>query len=141
MRFSKGRVEPTLFMNQVGVLVETLEHHAFPVGGQQPRSGTEEVQPPAGAAVVAVQFVHELRERFKELQCFRLTYHHRAPSASLMEDYLAVPYDRLVWAAQPVDAQSLSADQRAVLTRLLSASDTQAWEASTEFRALLEGKR
>jgi hypothetical protein len=56
-----------------------------------------------------------------------------------MEEYLAVPYDSLKWAATPVAAQTLTGDQRRVLLQLLSGSDPKAWEASPDFRSDLEG--
>ncbi|MBA3944708.1 MAG: hypothetical protein H0X37_09130 [Herpetosiphonaceae bacterium] len=141
MRFGKKTVQPTLFLNGVGVLVETLEHHAFAPGGQKPRADMQEVNPPQGAAVVAVQFTHAVGERFLGLQCFKLGYYHRAPGQDLMEEYLAVPYDSLKWAATPVEPQSLTADQRRVLQQLLGGSDPKAWEASPDFRADLEGTK
>ena len=138
MRFFKRTVTPTLFLSEAGVLVEALEHHAFPPGGQKAAAHLEEVAVPAGAAAVAVQFVHEIGTRFSELQVFRLSYVHRAPSRDLYEEYLAVPYDRLHFVALPSGAEALSADQRRVIATLLSKSDPQAWSASEPFRSALK---
>lgn len=140
MRLFKRTLQPTLFLNAVGVLVETLEHHAFSPGGLKPGAHLVEVSAPRGAAAVAVQFTHMVGERFKELQCFQLSYFQRAPGRDLMEEYLAVPFDRLQWAAMPVGAQMLSADQRRVLVQLLQGSDPKGWDASPDFRAELEGR-
>ena len=138
MRFFRRTVEPTLFLTAAGVLVEGLENHAFPPGGQNAGAHVQEAAVPAGAAAVAVQFVHELGVRFSDLQVFRLSYYHRAPGRDLYEEYLAVPYDRLQFAALPAEPASLSADQRRVVVALLSKSDPKAWEASEPFRSALE---
>ncbi len=141
MRFFKRTVTPTLLLSDAGVLVEALEHHAFPPGGQKASRDVEEVKVPAGAAAVAVQFVHEVGTRFSELQAFRLSYFHRAPGRDLYEEYLAVPYDRLQFAALPIGPDALSPDQRRVIAALLSKSDPKAWEASEPLRIALEGAR
>lgn len=141
MRFFKRTVTPTLLLSEAGVMVQALEHHAFPPGGQKPGAHAVEVKAPAGAAAVAVQFVHEIGVHFGELQVFRLSYFHRAPGRDLMEEYLAVPYDRLQFVAQPIGAEALSGDQRRVIKELLSRSDQKAWEASEPFRTALEGVR
>ena len=141
MRLFKRTVTPTLLLSEAGVLVEALEHHAFPPGGQQAGAHLQEVGVPAGAAAVAVQFVHEVGIHFAELQTFRLDYVHRAPGRDLFEEYLAVPYDRLQFVATPIAPEELSADQRRVVAMLLSKSDAKAWEASEPFRAALEGAR
>lgn len=140
MRFFKRSVEPTLFLNAAGVLVETLENHAFGPHGQKPSADLEEVAPPQGSAVVAVQFAHAIGERFMGLQCYQLSYYHRAPGRDLMEEYLAMPFDRLQLAATPTDSQVLTPDQRRVLIQLLHGSDPKAWDASPEFRTALEGR-
>jgi hypothetical protein len=141
MRFFKRTVAPTLLLSEAGVLVEALEHHAFPPGGQKAAAGTQEVQPPAGAAAIAVQFVHELGVRFGELQTFRLSYFQRAPSQDLFEEYLAVPYNRLRFVAVPIGPETLTPDQRRVIATLLSQSDPKAWAASDPFRSDLDGSR
>lgn len=138
--FKRSSVEPTLFLNAGGVLVETLENHAFGPHGQNPGTNLEEVTPPAGSAVVAVQFAHAIGERFTGLQCFRLSYYHRAPGRDLMEEFLAMPFDRLQLAATPAETHILTADQRRVLVQLLQGSDPKAWDASPDFRAALEGR-
>ena len=139
MRFFKRRVTPTLLLSEAGVLVEALEHHAFPPGGQKALRDVQEVAAPSGAASIAVQFVHEVGIRFSELQTFRLSYFHRAPGRDLFEEYLAVPYDRLQLAALPIGPDTLTRDQRGVIAALLSKSDPKAWEASEPFRSTLEG--
>jgi hypothetical protein len=134
-------VTPTLLLSEAGVLVETFEQHMFPPGGQRPNPHLQEVGVPAGAAAVAVQFVHEVGVRFGELQTFRLSYFHRAPGRDLFEEYLAVPYDRLHFVAVPIEPEHLTPDQRRVLATLLSSSDAKAWQASEPFRTSLEGPR
>lgn len=141
MRLFRRTLTPTLLLSEAGVLVEALEQHMFPPGGQKPGSHLQEVGVPAGAAAVAVQFVHEVGVRFVELQTFRLSYVHRAPGHDLFEEYLAVPYDRLHFVALPIEPEQLSANQRRVLATLLSSSDAKAWQASEPFRAALEGGR
>ena len=138
MRFFKQTVEPTLFLSEAGVLVEALENHAFPPGGQKAAAHVQEVAVPAGAAAVAVQFVHEIGSRYSELQAFRLSYFHRAPGRDLFEEYLAVPYDRLQFVASPIDPEALASNQRRVIATLLSKSDPKAWEASESFRTALQ---
>ena len=137
MRFFRRTVQPTLFLSEAGVLVEALEHHAFPAGGQKASAYLQEVPTPNGAAAVAVQFVHEVGARFHDLQVFRLTYYHRAPGRDLMEEYLAVPFDRLQFGATPIEPATLSANQRRVITELLSKSDATGWNASEPFRTAL----
>lgn len=137
MRLFKRVITPTLLLNEAGVLVEALEHHLFPAAGQKPGAHLQEVAPPPGSAVIAVQFVHERGRHFADLQTFRLSYFHRAPGRDLFEEYLAVPYDRLQLAATPVDTAQLSGAQRSVLVTLLSKSDTQAWNASEAFRSAI----
>ena len=141
MRLFQRTVTPTLLLSEAGVLVEALESHAFPPGGQKAAPHVQEVQVPPGAAAVAVQLVHQLGARFTDLQVFRLSYFHRAPGRDIFEEYLAVPYDRLQFVALPVGAETLTADQRRVLVALLSKSDPKAWEASTAFREAIEGAR
>lgn len=141
MRLFKRTVTPTLLLSEAGVLVEALDHHAFPPGGQKAGAHVQEVNVPAGAAAVAVQFVHEVGARFSDLQVFRLSYFHRAPGQDLFEEYLAVPYDRLQFAAAPIGGDALTGDQRRVLAALLSQSDPKAWEASEAFRTGLETGR
>lgn len=137
MRLFRRTLAPTLLLNEAGVLVEALENPLFPPGGQKVGPHLQEVRVPPGAAAVAIQFVHEVGVRFAELQVFRLSYYHRAPGQDLWEEYLAVPYDRLQFAAQAVAADVLSADQRRVVAALLSKSDPKAWEASEPFRSAL----
>jgi hypothetical protein len=43
-------------------MVEAVQHHLFPPGGKKVGPYQQEINPPPGAAVVAVQFVHELGE-------------------------------------------------------------------------------
>ncbi len=137
MRFFRRTVEPTLFLSESGVLVEALENHAFPAGGQKASAYLEEVPTPKGAAAVAVQFVHEVGTRFRDLQVFRLSYYHRAPGKDLFEEYLAVPFDRLQFVATPIEPSDLTSTQRRVLTELLSKSDAVGWNASEPFRGAL----
>src|SRR5687767_10143764 len=79
VRFFKRTLEPTLFLSEAGVLVEALENHAFPPRGQKAAAHLQEVPVPRGAAASAIQFVHEVGVRFRDLQIFQLTYYHRAP--------------------------------------------------------------
>ena len=137
MRLFKRTLQPTLLLSEAGVLVEALENHVFPPGGQKAAAHLQEIPVPPGAAAIAVQFVHEIGVRFGELQAFRLSYYHRAPGRDLFEEYLAVPFDRLQFAATPIEPHSLSGDQRRVIATLLSKSDPKAWEASEPFRAAL----
>jgi hypothetical protein len=137
MRFFRRTVEPTLFLSEAGVLVEALEQHTFPAGGQKAGRYVQEVPVPNGAAAIAVQFVHEVGVRFRDLQIFRLSYYHRAPGNDLFEEYLAAPFDRLQFAATPIEPQTLSSNQRRVITELLSRSDAKAWDASEPFRSVL----
>ena len=137
MRLFKRTVEPTLFLSEAGVLVEALEHHAFPPSGQKAGAHLQETAVPRGAAAVAVQFVHEVGTRFGDLQVFRLSYYHQAPGRDLFEEYLAVPYDRLQFVATPIEPRDLTANQRRVLVELLSKSDPRGWEASEPFRSAL----
>jgi hypothetical protein len=141
VRLFRRTLTPTLLLSEAGVLVEALEHHMFPPGGQKPGSHLQEVGVPPGAAAVAVQFVHEVGVRFLDLQTFRLSYVHRAPGRDLFEEYLAVPYDRLHFIAAPIEPGGLTPDQRRVVATLLSSSDDRAWQASEPFRAPLEGGR
>ena len=141
MRLFKRTVTATLLLSEAGVLVEALDHHVFPPAGQRASAHVQEVNVPPGAAAVAVQFVHEVGARFGEFQAFRLSYFHRAPGRDLFEEYLAVPYDRLQFAAAPIGVDDLSGDQRRVVAALLGKSDPKAWEASESFRAGLETGR
>lgn len=138
MRLFKRVITPTLLLSEAGVLVEAFEHHLFPPGGQKPGAHLQEVAAPSGSATIAVQFVHEIGRHFAELQTFRLSYFHRAPGRDLFEEYLAVPYDRLQFAATPLDAAQLSGDQRRVIMTLLSKSDEKAWSASVAFRSAID---
>ena len=139
MRFFRRTLMPTLLLSEAGVLVEAVEQHMFPPGGQKPAAHLQEVGVPAGAATIAAQFVHEVGVRFGDLQIFRLSYFHRAPGRDLFEEYLAVPYDRLHFVAVPIEPEQLTHDQRRVIATLLSSSDAKAWQASEPFRAALEG--
>lgn len=138
MRWIKHVVTPTLLLNDAGVLVEALKHHVFPPTGKRIGPYQQEVQPPQGAAVIAVQFTHEIGAQFSDLQLFRIHYVHRAPGRDLWEEYLAAPFDSIEMAASPIGAESLNPNQRRVLTVLLGQSDQKAWEASTSFRQSLE---
>jgi len=140
MRWRKQVVSPTLLLNDAGVMVEALEHHAFPPGGKKSGKYHQPVQTPQGAAVIAVQFVHEIGERFANLQVFQLSYVHRAPGRDLYEEYLAAPFDSIEMAAQPAGAEVLNSNQRRVLAALLAQSDQKAWEASQAFRQDIEGR-
>lgn len=122
-------------------MVEALEHHVFPPGGKKVGPYQQEVRAPQGAAVIAVQFVHEVGERFGDLQVFRLQYSHRSPGRDLYDEFLAAPFDSIEMAASPVGPEALNANQRRVLTTLLSGSDAKAWEAAQGFRADIEGRR
>ncbi len=140
MRWRKRTVTPTLLLNEAGIMVEAVEHHVFPPGGKKIDQYQQEIRPPQGAAVVAVQFVHEVGDRFSQLQIFRLQYSHRAPGRDLYDEFLGAPFDSLEMAAQPVGPEALNPNQRRVLTTLLSGSDATAWEASQAFRADIEGR-
>ena len=133
-------VSPTLLLSDAGVMVEALKHHAFPPQGKRIGQYQQEVPPPQGAAVLAVQFVHEVGERFGGLQLFKLSYVHRAPGRDLYDEYLAAPFDSIEMAATPVGPEALNANQRRVLTTLLKGSDEKAWEASQSFRSEIEGR-
>ena len=141
MRWRKEVVTPTLLLNDAGVMVEALKHPMFPAGGKKIGQYQQEMKTPQGAAAIAVQFVHEVGERFGGLQIFRLHYVHRAPGRDLYDEYLAAPSDSVELAATPVGPETLNANQRRVLTTLLQQSDPKAWEASQPFRTDIEGKR
>ena len=141
MRWRKRTVTPTLLLNEAGVMVEAVQHHVFPPGGKKVGSYQREVNAPQGAAIVAVQFVHEIGEKFSSLQIFRLQYSHRAPGRDLYDEYLAAPFDSIEMAANPAGPEALNPNQRRVLTTLLSGSDAPAWEASQAFRADIEGRK
>ncbi|PLS77978.1 MAG: hypothetical protein CYG59_20740 [Chloroflexi bacterium] len=139
MRWRKEVVSPTLLLSEAGVMVEALKHHVFPPGGKRMNQYHQEVSAPQGAAVMAVQFVHEVGERFGGLQVFKLHYVHRAPGRDLYDEYLAAPFDSIEMAATPVGPDALNANQRRVLTTLLEGSDAKAWEASATFRGDIQG--
>lgn len=120
-------------------MVEALKHHAFPPGGKRMNQYHQEVPAPQGAAVVAVQFVHEVGERFGGLQVYKLHYVHRAPGRDLYEEYLAAPFDSIEMTATPVGPDALNPHQRRVLTTLLAGSDAKGWEASATFRSDIQG--
>lgn len=141
MRWRKEVVSPTLLLNDAGVMVEAVKHHVFPPNGKKIGQYQQEIQGPQGAAVVAVQFVHEVGERFGGLQIFSLHYVRRAPGRDLMDEYLAAPFDTVEMAATPVGPETLNSNQRRVLVTLLQQSDPKAWEASQAFRGDIEGKR
>lgn len=122
-------------------MVEAVEHHMFPPGGKKLGPYQQEVRAPQGAAVVAVQFVHEVGERFTNLQIYRLQYSHRAPGRDLYDEYLAAPFDSVELSAHPAGPDALNPNQRSVLTTLLRGSDAKAWEASQELRAEIEGRK
>lgn len=122
-------------------MVEALKQPMFPAGGKRMTPYQQEVRAPQGAAVVAVQFVHEVGERFGGLQIFQLHYVHRAPGRDLHEEYLAAPFDSIEMAATPAGPDALNANQRRVLAALLSGSDPKAWEASQSFRSEIESGR
>jgi|GEM_PF-5150207 len=141
MRWRKEVVTPTLLLNEAGVMVEALKHHVFPPGGKKINQYQQELPPAQGAAVVAVQFVHEVGERFGGLQVFRLHYCRRAPGRDLYDEYLAAPFDSLELAATPGGSDSLNPNQRRVLVTLLQQSDPKAWDASGTFRSDIEGRK
>jgi hypothetical protein len=122
-------------------MVEAVEHHVFPPGGKKAGPYQQEIGAPPGAAVVAVQFAHEIGQQFSHLQVFRLQYSHRAAGRDLYDEYLAAPFDSVEMAAHPVGPEALNPNQRRVLTTLLSGSDAKAWEASAAFRADIEGRK
>ena len=141
MRWRKEIVTPTLLLNEAGVLVEALKQPMFPPGGKKISQYQQPINPPQGAAVLAVQFVHEIGERFGNLQMFQISYVHRAPGRDLYEEYLAAPFDSVEMSATPIGSDALNANQRRVLITLLQQSDPKAWEASQTFRQDLEGHR
>jgi hypothetical protein len=141
MRWRKRTVTPTLLLNDSGVMVEAVQHHVFPPGGKKVGPYQQEINPPPGAAVIAVQFVHDVGEHFGGLQIFRLQYCRRAPGRDLYDEYLTSPFDSVEMAASPVGPELLNANQRRVLSTLLSGSDAKAWEASQAFRADIEGRK
>lgn len=141
MRWRKQVVTPTLLLNDAGVMVEVLKQHAFPPGGKKSGQYHQQVPTPQGAAVVAIQFVHEIGERFANLQVFQLSYVHRAPGRDLYEEYLAAPFDSVEMAAMPAGPEVLNSNQRRVLMTLLAQSDQRAWEASQAFRQDIEGRK
>ena len=132
-------VRPTLLFSNAGVLVEAYEDHLFRdtspplVVGQY-----REVDPPRGAAVFAVQFVHSPEEFFEGLQVFKLHYYMPQTPAGIMEAYLAPVHSDLKMRAVKVGVESLNRDQKHVLATLLVRSDRRAWEISPSFRQLIE---
>jgi len=130
----------TLLLSGAGVLVEAVKQHVFPPGGRPIGRYQQETAAPGGAAVIAVQFVHQVGERFHGLQIFSLHYVHRAPGRDLWEDYLSAPADTVEMAATPLDPMQLNSNQRRVLQTLLQQSDPQAWAASPIFAAQIEGR-
>jgi hypothetical protein len=134
-------VTPTLLLNDAGVMVEALKQHVFPPGGKKIGQYQQQTPTPQGAANVAIQFVHEIGERFGNLQIFQLHYVHRAPGRDLYDEYLAAPFDSVEMAATPAGPEALNANQRRVLITLLQQSDQKAWEASQAFRQDIEGRR
>lgn len=141
MRWRKRTVTPTLLLNEAGVMVEAVQHHLFPPGGKKVGPYQQEISPPQGSAVVAVQFVHEVGEHFGGLQIFRLQYTRRAPGRDLYDEYLTSPFDSVEMSASPVGPDALNANQKRVISTLLSGSDAKAWEASQSFRADIEGRK
>ncbi|HEY0736440.1 MAG TPA: hypothetical protein VGD69_16110 [Herpetosiphonaceae bacterium] len=141
MRWRKRTVTPTLLLNEAGVMVEALQHHLFPPSGKKVGPYRQEINPPPGVAVVAVQFVHEVGEHFGGLQIFKLQYSRRAPGRDLYDEYLTAPFDSVEMAANPVGPDALNANQKRVIASLLSGSDAKAWEASQSFRADIEGRK
>ncbi len=141
MRWRKEVVTATLLLSEAGVMVEALKQHLFPPGGKRMNQYHQEVPAPQGAAVMAVQFVHEVGERFGGLQVFKLHYVHRAPGRDLYDEYLAAPFDSIEMAATPVGPDALNPNQRQVLTTLLEGSDAKAWEASATFRGDIQGSK
>lgn len=140
MRWKKETVTPTLLLNEAGILVEALKQHVFPPGGRAIGKYQQETPAPGGTAVIAVQFIHQVGERFHSLQIFRLHYVHRAPGRDLWEEYLAAPADTVEMAATPLDPVQLNAQQRSVLQALLQQSDPAAWAASSVFAGQIEGR-
>jgi hypothetical protein len=138
MRWRKQVVQATLFLNATGVMVEAFKKHLFPPNGVPIGTNRQEVAAPTHAAVVAVQFVHEISVSFSDLQIFHLHYCQSTAGRGLYGTYLAAPFNSVDLAATPVGAEALNDNQRQVLTALLSQSDKQAWEASEVFRKAVQ---
>jgi hypothetical protein len=135
----KEVVHATLLLSESGVMVDALNSHAFDGASPAPSPHQREIDPPPGAAVVAVQFIHTVGESFVALQVFRLSYYMPAPPRDIWEAYLGdAGGDNLQMRAVPAGPETLSRDQRRVLATLLSGSDPHAWESSPEFRRHLD---
>ncbi|HEY1013849.1 MAG TPA: hypothetical protein VGE07_14155 [Herpetosiphonaceae bacterium] len=144
MRFWRREiVRPTLLFSSAGVMVEAYEEHTF--GDSSPPlvvGRYKEVEPPRGAAICAVQFVHTIGHRFEQLQCFALHYYMPQQPGALLEAYLSSPnMSDMKMRAVAVGADTLNKDTKRVLSTLLVKSDPEAWEASAEFRRILESGR
>ncbi|GIV96466.1 MAG: hypothetical protein KatS3mg057_1123 [Herpetosiphonaceae bacterium] len=139
MRFRRKEVvHATLMFSAAGVMVDATSHHLFSDASPDPGPHHQEIEPPRGAAVVAVQFVHTVGESFANLQIFRLSYFLPAAPEGFWEMYLAPQGSDLRMRAVPVGPESLNKDQRRVLATLLSGSDPHAWQSSPDFRRALE---
>lgn len=140
MRLWRRTVRPTLMFSEAGVMVEAYEEHAFADTSPPLVTGRyREIPPPRGAAAFAIQFVHVIGESFGTLQTFKLHYYVAQNQNNFMEDFLAPSYDDdLKLRAVSVGSDSLTKDHRRVISSLLSKSDPEAWQASREFRMLLE---
>lgn len=136
-------VKPTLMFSSAGVMVEAYEDHTFSDTSPPLVVGRyKEVEPPRGAAICAVQFVHTISHAFENLQTFALHYYMPQQPGALLEAYLSSPnMSDMKMRAVLVGAETLNKDTRRVLSTLLVKSDPAAWEASPEFRRLLEGAR
>jgi hypothetical protein len=138
----KEVIHATLLLSASGVMVDALNSHAFSGASPAPSAHQREIDPPQGAAVVAVQFIHTIGESFAALQIFRLSYYMPTPPRDIWEAYLGdAGGDNLNMRAVPIGPETLSRDQRRVLATLLSGSDPQAWESSHEFRRQLDPGR
>lgn len=133
-------VRPTLMFSEAGVMVEAYDEHMFADTSPPLMVGRyREIPPPRGAAVCAIQFVHTIGQTFEQLKSYKLNYYASQQAVGLLEDYLSPNSDNdLKMRAISVGAESLNRDQRRVICTLLSKSDPEAWQASREFRQLLE---
>ena len=140
MRLWRRTVKPTLMFSEAGVMVETFEEHIFNATSPPLVTGRfREIPPPRGAAMWAIQFVHTIGETFEKLQTFKLHYYVSQSPMNFMEDYLSPSSDDdLKMRAVSMGVDSMTKDHRRVLMTLLSKSDPEAWEASRDFRTLLE---
>ena len=133
-------VRPTLLFSEAGVMVEAYEDHMFGETSPPLAAGRyREIAAPRGAAVCAIQFIHTVGATFQALQTYKLHYYLPQQPAGLLEDYFSIGGDHdLTMRAVAIGVESLSRDQRRVICALLSKSDPEAWQASREFRQMLE---